>query len=181
MDAVTMRDETALSQTPAVQRRIREDNILPFRDKKSGKMLTAEQQAMDPRRGYTLGLMFMDGTITEDQHEAGIRYAEDMARYYGLTGVPFPSPRAQNLFSVRGEGAESESRSAQARKARDRMKELQAVLQRVGDINTGRRVSHSVHEVALLDNIHARRWPEHMLSFLRKGLNAVHSFYTGGI
>jgi hypothetical protein len=179
MDAVIQRDETALSEMPAVQRRIREDNIVPFRDKKSGKIVTPEQQATDPRRGYTLGLMLLDGTITEEQHEAGIRYAEDMARYYGLTGVPFPSPRAQNLFAVRGEAAESESKAERARKARDRMKELQAVLQRVGDINTGRRVSHSVQEVAFLDNIGARRWPEHMLLYLRRGLNAVHSFYTG--
>src|SRR5690349_23602138 len=107
MDAVTMREETAISEMPAVQRRIRQDNILPFKDK-SGKLHTAEMQAMDPRRGYVLGLLFLDGTITEAQHEAGIRYAEDMARYYGLTGVPFPSPRAQNLFAVRGEASESE-------------------------------------------------------------------------
>src|SRR5687768_5669255 len=62
------------------------------------------EAAADPRQGYVLGRMLMDGTVNQRQHDAGCRFAEDMARYYGLTGIQFPSAHAQNLFAVRGSG-----------------------------------------------------------------------------
>ena len=96
----------------AVAQRVREYGLKDTR-LKGGKILTAEEQAADPRRGYALGLLYLDGRVTEDQHDAGLRYAEDMARYYGLTGVPFPIARAQNIFAVRGDdGDVSEGRAA---------------------------------------------------------------------
>lgn len=163
----------AEARSVVVEQRIRRDNIVPFKGK-DGKTVTAEEQAIDPRRGYVLGQMLLDGTIRDYQHEAGIRYAEDMARYLGLKGIPFPSPRAQNLFAVRGhEGEESESRVEAARKAEQRMTKLRATLQGVGDIDTGRKVERKVAEVCVQDSAEARRWPEHTVSLLRRGLNAL--------
>lgn len=162
----------AEARSVVVEQRIKRDNIIPFQGK------TPEEQAIDPRRGYTLGLMWLDGTIQEHQHEAGIRYANDMARYLGLKGIPFPSPRAQNLFAVRGhDGEESEIRVEAAQKAQVRFNALQKALQAVGDIDTGRRVERKVAEVCVQDIIEARKWPEPTMLLLRKGLNALSYFY----
>lgn len=136
------------------------------------------EQAIDPRRGYVLGRMFLDGTINQRQHDAGLRYAEDMARYYGLTGVPFPSPRAQNLFAVRGSGGDdSAGKAHQAREARDKMNALRAVLLACGDLNTGRRVEHTVKLVCIEDIDERRSLPPNMRAWLVRGLNALAKFY----
>lgn len=163
----------------AVARRVREYGLKDTR-LKGGKILTAEEQAADPRRGYALGLLYLDGRVTEDQHDAGLRYAEDMARYYGLTGVTFPSTRAQNIFAVRGDDGEvSEGRATAAAAARSKMTKLRATLLDVGDIDTGRRVWHAVMEVAVMDNQACRTWPDHMIGYLRRGLNRLSDFYGG--
>ena len=174
---------TAMTEAEArsvvVDRRIREGQIVPFKAK-DGRRVTAEEQARDPRRGYTLGLMAIDHTITARQHDAGVRFAEDMARYYGLCSVPFPSARAQNLFAIRGaEGEDSEGRSTSAKAARFKANKLRDALLGTGNIDEGRRVIHSVTEVALLDNFQARKWPDHMLMFIRKGLNRLADYYGG--
>lgn len=161
----------------AVAHRIRQDNIRPFKEN-DGKLITAEQQALDPRRGYVLGRLYIDGKITQAQHDAGIKYAADQSRFYGLTGVAFPSARAQNLFAVRGGGGEdSEDRAQAARKARERAEKLDSILLAVGDINTGRRVIHTVKSIALLDIAEARGWPDHMHGYLRRGLNKLAEYY----
>lgn len=172
---------TAMTEAEArsvvIDRRIREGQIVPFKAK-DGRRVTAEEQAADPRRGYTLGLMAIDLTITARQHDAGVRFAEDMARYYGLCSVPFPSARAQNLFAVRGsEGEESSDKALSAQAARSRANKLRGTLLGTGNIDEGRRVIHSVTEVAVLDNPQARKWPDHMLMFIRKGLNRLADHY----
>lgn len=168
----------AEARSVVVERRIRQDNIVPFKGK-DGKLVTAEEQAADPRRGYTLGLMLIDGSITKEQHDAGVRYAEDMARYHGLTGVPFPSARAQNLFAVRGhDGEENQDKADAASRARRRAHLLRDELLSVGNIDNGRKVEHAVKEVAFLDNEYARKWPAHMIDFARRGLNAL-TFHYG--
>jgi hypothetical protein len=165
------------AKSVVVKRRIREDNIVPFREK-GGKVVTAEAQAEDPRRGYVLGLMRLDHTITERQHEAGIRFSKDIARYYGLAGIPHPSPRAQDLFRVGGsDGEESATKADRAKRARTKHNALRDHLLATGNINEGRHILHSVKEVCVMDNLHARRWPEHMLMFVRRGLNRLADYY----
>lgn len=160
----------------AVTRRIRHDNLVDFKAK-DGKVVTARQQALDPRRGYVLGLMLLDGTINQRQHDAGVKYAEDMARYYGLTGVQFPSARAQDLFAVRSDGDEPAHKSEAAAAARERMKKLEKILLETGDINTGRKVAHTVSAIAVQDIAEARTWPGHMIGWLKRGLNQVANYY----
>lgn len=168
----------AEARSVVVDKRIRDGKIIPFRGK-DGKVVTAEEQAADPRRGYTLGLMLLDGYIQDFHHEAGIRYAEDVSRFLGLKGIPFPSPRAQNLFSVRGhDGEESESRIEAAQKAQERFDMLRKILLETGDIDTGRKVERKVAEVCVQDIIEARKWPEPTLLLLKKGLRSL-AFYYG--
>lgn len=176
---------TAMTEAEArsvvIDRRIREGQIVPFKAK-DGRRVTAEEQAADPRRGYTLGLMVLDHTITDRQHDAGVRFAEDMARYYGLTGIKFPSARAQNLFAIRGDnnGEDSYRRAEKSRDASKLAGRLRDILLGTGNIDEGRRVVHSVTEVAVLDNPQARKWPDHMLMFIRKGLNRLADHYAIG-
>jgi hypothetical protein len=142
----------------------------------------ALEKAIDPRYGYLLGRLRMDGTITEDQYDAGNRYSEDMSRYFGLTGVPFPSAKAQNMFAIRSpDSGEPEGRAEAAKRARAKMVSLRDTLLHVGDINTGRRVIHTVNEVCLIDNeiLRAGLNPP-MLAWLKAGLNALARFYGGG-
>lgn len=140
--------------------------------------LSTVEQARDPRNGYVLGRMFLDGTVTERQHVAGIRYAEDMARYYGLTGIAFPSARAQDLFAVRGsDGEDSASKGEKARKASQRMARLRTILLACGDIDTGRRVQHTVN-IICVENVDERRHlPANMVAWLKRGLNALATEY----
>jgi hypothetical protein len=157
----------------AIARRIREHAI-----EHPGKILTMHQ-ALDPKRGYALGLLNLDGKITAQQHDIGLKVAGDMARYYGLTGVPFPSARAQNLFAIRSDGEDSESRGEAARKASAKMASIRATLLAVGDIDTGRRVYRAVMSVVVEDIQECRGWPEHMLLYLRKGLNKAGAVVYG--
>lgn len=156
----------------AVSRRVRHLGLVDNKEE------TAEKQAEDPRHGYLLGRMLLDKSITEAQHEAGLKYAEDVARYYGLTGVQFPSARAQNLFAVRSTGGEdSEAKGEAARKARDKAKALQALLLGTGDIDTGRRVEHTVKAVCIEDIDHLRTLNPAMKAWLVRGLNKLADFY----
>ena len=139
----------------------------------------AIEKATNPRYGYTLGRIRMDGHITEEQHDAGERYSEDMARYYGLTGVPFPSAKAQNMFAIKSDGGEPEGKGEAARKARAKMVELRDVLLKCGDINTGRRVIHTVNAVCVEDLDNLRHLNPPMLAWLKRGLNALAVFYSG--
>jgi hypothetical protein len=153
----------------AIARRIRDHAF-----ENAGKILTLHQ-AIDPRRGYALGRLLLDGKLTSQQHDIGIKLGEDMARYYGLTGIPFPSARAQNLFSVHGDGEDSDARGKAARKARDKMVAIRAALLSVGDIDTGRRVYRTVMSVVVED----MPATEGMLDHLRKGLNKAGSVVYG--
>jgi hypothetical protein len=58
--------------------------------------LTDVEAAKDPRRGYVLGRLWLAGTISEVQHEAGLRYALDLSRWFWLCLDRFPSVRAQD-------------------------------------------------------------------------------------
>jgi hypothetical protein len=166
--SVTNRDQDE-NMNVAIARRIREHAI-----DNPGKILTLHQ-AIDPRRGYALGRLLLDGRITAQQHDIGFKVGEDMARYYGLTGVPFPSARAQNLFSVHSDGEDSDARGKAARRARDKMVAIRACLLSVGDIDTGRRVYRTVMSVVVED----MPATAHMLDHLRKGLNKVGSVVYG--
>ncbi|PST21999.1 hypothetical protein C7U60_12130 [Mesorhizobium plurifarium] len=121
--------------------------------------------------GYTLGRLFLDGRITEQQREAGDDYAAAMVRYYHLTGIPFPSVRAQQIDHVRGQAAEpSEARALKARNAAERMMRLEGLL--LG-CEEGRQVKTTVFNVCVMDYEGLRMMPEAQLDWLKRGLNVL--------
>lgn len=122
--------------------------------------------------GYTLGRIFLDGKISEYQREAGDEYADDMARYYRLTGIPFPSARAQSMGTIRGsDGDVSQSLADAARRASNRMMELEGILLRCEE---GPQVKTTVRNVCLMDIEGLRLMPERQLLWLKRGLDALH-------
>lgn len=133
--------------------------------------------AKQPQWGYVLGRIWLDGNLGPKEGlgkarlEAGNAYAETVGRYYGLTGIPFPSARAQDLFAVGGyDGDVSTGRAEAARKIANRIMALEGVLLSCQD---GRQVASTVKSVCVMDIEEARKWPEHMLSYLRRGLDAL--------
>lgn len=143
------------------------------------------KQARSSEAGHVLGRIYLDDHLGEHRKakglaqvrlEAGNRYAEDVSRYFGLTGIPFPSTRAQNLFAVRGHhGDDSTSRAAATRAASNRMMELEGCL--LGCHWQGRQVATTIRNVCVIDIDQARDWPEHMMEWLRTGLDALVMFY----
>lgn len=142
----------------------------------------SEAQAKHPEAGHVLGRIYLDGTLGEVRENkegiayvrltAGKRYAEDMARYYGLTGIPFPSPRAMELFRIGGyDGEVSAERARQAKLAANHAQSLEAAL--LASCGHGRQVAHTVKSVCLLDIEESRGWPEHMMKWLRTGLDEL--------
>ena len=125
--------------------------------------------------GYVLGRMRLDRAINEVELEAGNRYAKDMARYYRLTGITAPSPRAQSLFSIAGhEGEISPERATQAREASNNMMKLEGVLLRLPN---GPRVKTTVFNVCFMDHDNLRDMPSHMFGWLHCGLRALAIHY----
>ena len=121
--------------------------------------------------GYTLGRLFLDGRITEAQREAGDDYGRVMARYYYLTGIPFPSIRAQAIDRVQGHPAETtEERHRQIKRATERMMRFDGVL--LG-CDEGRQVKTTVFNVCVMDYEGLRMMPEAQLLWLKRGLNAL--------
>lgn len=124
--------------------------------------------------GYTLGRLFLDGRITECERQAGDEYASQMVRYYGLTGIQFPSARAQDMFSISGFGGEtSAERASMARDAAQKMMKLEGALLTLPD---GPRVKTTCYNTCVLDLEIMRTMPEAQLLWLKRGLMQVHWF-----
>jgi len=136
-----------------------------------GKEVSNDMVA-SPYAGYTLGRMFLDGRITECEREAGDEYATQMVRYYGLTGISFPSARAQSLFSIKGfDGETTSARARMAREASNRMMALEGILLRLED---GPRVKTTIYNTCLLDLEIMRTMPDSQLNWLKRGLKELH-------
>ncbi|CDM57660.1 putative conserved protein [Rhizobium favelukesii] len=132
---------------------------------------TPDKKALDPRAGYTLGLICIDGKITEEQMEIGNEYALAIARYHRLVGIPFPSARAQSLFSIKGhDGEVTDEHAARARSASNLMMRLQGILLQCVD---GPQVRQTVNSVSVMDLQHLRDMPPQQLLWLRRGLTAL--------
>jgi len=131
----------------------------------------SDETVKSPYAGYTLGRIFLDGRITEEQRKAGDEYAEIHARYRRLVGLPAPSARAQSLFSIKGhEGEESETVTQKARKASNAMMEVEGILLRCVD---GPQVKQLIFNLAVMDYEHLRGVGEQQLLWIRRGLTAL--------
>jgi len=130
-----------------------------------------DSMAKDARAGYVLGVLRLDGKIDDDHLEVGNEYALAICRYHSLTGIPFPSARAQSLFSIKGhDGEVSAARADRARNASNLMMRLQGVLLQCVD---GPQVRQTVNNVTVMSYEHLRTMPPQQLLWLKRGLNAL--------
>lgn len=135
----------------------------------------SEEDAKKTLSGFVLGRMRLDGSINEIELKAGERYAEDVARYYRLTGIAPPSPRAQSLFSIGGhDGDVSEDQAKRARDASNKMMAIEGVFLRLPN---GPRVKATVFNVCFMDHENLRDMPSHMFNWLHCGLRALAIHY----
>jgi len=124
-----------------------------------------------PFAGYTLGRMFLDGKITEEERKAGEYYADCMARYYSSVGIPHPSPRAQNFGTIRGhDGDVTESQQTRARRASNKMMELEGLL---CGLPSGRQIKTTIFNLCVMDYENMRSMPVQQILWLREGLQAL--------
>ena len=86
-------------------------------------------QAKSDLAGHALGRLYMARLITKDMFEAGLRYGDDVRRYFAYYLGTAPTVAAQNLMKVRGfDGDVSEGAAEKGRKAVTRYMELDAIL-----------------------------------------------------
>jgi F420-0:gamma-glutamyl ligase-like protein len=78
--------------------------------------------------GYLLGRLYLMAKIgmKSRQHEAGVRMAQDYARYFGLCHIQQPNARALDLFRVHGRAGDGDQEAAE--KAKQRHDQIERLL-----------------------------------------------------
>lgn len=131
-----------------------------------------EADCVRPEYGSVLGRLYMTGHINKLHLEAGNRASEEYAKYYGLTGIPHPSAKAQDITRVKGMGGEVSYETA--RQATNRMMAIEQVLG--GTSFVGRSITSIVKQVIVMDEEPLARY----LPALAVGLDALVLFYGVG-
>lgn len=138
----------------------------------------ATSEADKPEWGYALGRLYLRGELGNDASsllEAGNRMHADFERYYAVTGMPSPSPRAMDMNRVRG--LNGKDRQDEARKASNRVMGIEGALALVD--GQGRPVMQLTKRLIIKDE-DPRDWTPDMLKKVRKGLTQLVDFYGIG-
>lgn len=122
--------------------------------------------------GSVLGRLYLAKRIKKHQYEAGNRMAEDFQRYYGLTGIPHPSAKAQDVSRIRGLGGDVAYETARAASNRVMMIEQQLASVDV----QGRPVTSVCKRVCVMDDGQGMELT-HMVKFLATGLERLADYY----
>ena len=132
----------------------------------------SESDSIKQEMGSVLGRLFLAKAISPAQYEAGKRMGEDFQLYYGLTGIPHPSAKAQDMSRVRGLGKDADP--AKARAASNR---VMAIERELGLADTqGKPVTSICKRVVILDDGQGIEYA-HMRSWLKRGLEALIDYY----
>ncbi len=132
----------------------------------------SEVDSVKQESGSVLGRLFLARAITPAQYEAGKRMGEDFQIYYGLTGIPHPSARAQDVSRIRGLGKDTDP--AKARAASNR---IMAIERELGLADTqGRPVTSICKRVVIMDDGQGVEY-QHMRAYLKRGLEALIDYY----
>lgn len=166
------RSRNAQSQRAYETQRKAQETVVQARVRQTG---LSEDNAKRPEAGHVLGLLEFDRKIKPWEAQAGLRFGLEHYRYYRACGIPSPSAQAQNLFAVRG-GTGDETLT-QAERARQAANHIQKVRQVVLSCAQGRVVSEKLMAVCFMDDHSARDWNAHTIGLLRRGLDALATFY----
>lgn len=125
-----------------------------------------------PEAGSVLGRLYLDARnkVSKAQYEAGLRMAQDFARYYALTGIPFPAAHAIDLNRVHGIGRDPSP--AAVRAASNAVMAIETVLGQADE--SGRPVLSVCKAVCIRDE---PIYHGHMIEFLKRGLRSLVEHY----
>lgn len=132
----------------------------------------SESECQRPEYGSVIGRLYLSKQIRKHHFEAGNRMAEDFARYYGLTGIPYPSAKAQDISRVKGLG--SDPNPVKVRAAANKVMAIEMMLGGV-DVQ-GRPVTSVCKRVCIMDEENGMEFP-HMVKLLVRGLDALVRLY----
>ncbi|MDE2104324.1 MAG: hypothetical protein KGL39_44210 [Patescibacteria group bacterium] len=131
----------------------------------------SEKDADSSDAGSVVGLLYLDGRINKVEKEAAFVYGERMARYYALTGIHFPSPRAQELFRIGGyDGDVTERQQIAARAASNAFMAMERVLLMCP---YGPQTKTTVFNTCFMDYDAMRTMPDQQLRLLKRGLREL--------
>lgn len=125
-------------------------------------------QCDDTKWGYLLGRLYLTTSIgmRSHQHEAGVRMAQDYARYFGLNGYPQPNARALDLFRVHGRVGDGDPDAAA-----EAAKKVTAIRARLpGNVRT-------IVEAACIYEHDNATWSGLNLTMLKAGLTNLAIYY----
>jgi len=133
----------------------------------------------DPEKliGSALGRLYLSSKVQRHQYEAGVRYAENMARDRATIGLPPVNAQAMR-YGDSGGVSRADVSSKVAQEAAERMTRARAVLLAVGDECKGDVVRPGivVRQVTLEERDDVTL-SEHEIGALRLGLNALARLY----
>lgn len=141
------------------------------------KTVSEEQAEHSMLAGYELGRLRLAKKISEAKLKAGNLFAEDAARFYRLTGVPFPSARGTSIGKVPGRSLQ-EPDAKSIRDIHARWAGLQGCIA-IYDKPQGKPIWTTLINLCVLDQ-DTSSWPHHMEAFIHKGLRALAVFYGVG-
>lgn len=138
------------------------------------KMGISTKEANSQEAGSVLGRLYLNkgNGITKAQYDAGMLMAQDFARYYALTGIPFPSIKAHDIGRVRGRN-EIDNKAATI-VATNRVMLIEKVLGEVD--HSGKPITSTTKKVCVLDEADGMHLP-HMVIYLKRGLMALVKLY----
>lgn len=126
------------------------------------------------KSGYSLGVLNLWGQVSDEQHDAGIKYANMVYRYCALRGLPLTTPKSPALMLVSaGQACRDEPDDNQVLRVRRQHSDARAALLMAGmAIGQGSRVNGVTFAVCIED-IPAESLNEVDIGNLRVGLNAL--------
>ncbi|MGU3575656.1 hypothetical protein ACLBWZ_08985 [Brucellaceae bacterium C25G] len=138
------------------------------------KLGMTNKEADSQEAGSVLGRLYLNkgNGITKAQYDAGMLMAKDFARYYALTGIPFPSIKAHDIGRVSGRN-ETDNQSA-IRAATNRVMLIEKALGEVD--HSGKPITSTTKKVCVLDEADGMHLP-HMVNYLKHGLKALIKLY----
>lgn len=138
------------------------------------KLGITNKEADSQEAGSVLGRLYLNkgNGITKAQYDAGMLMGQDFARYYALTGIPFPSIKAHDIGRVSGRN-EIDNQSA-IRSATNRVMLIEKALGEVD--HSGEPVTSTTKRVCVLDEADGMHLP-HMVAYLKRGLAILGKHY----
>lgn len=126
------------------------------------------EDPLSERAGYPLGLLTLQGRLTEQQHSAGIRYQSVVRSYRFTMGLALANVSAIDLGTIPGRELEDEPDPDAIARIKRRYEEAQLVL-----LDCGQAATYTCHEVCVREHM----VPAAMVDPLKYGLTQLAQYF----